>query len=223
MDSANVANVLTMLQISLVFLTSVNCLTWPVTSDTAATTESGNQLLTVNNTLPKLNDSVNTTSTAGTDNQSRMATNTLSTLKTPINTASTAGANNPLLSVNSTLPKLDAAIYTADSQKMSLCLYAGSVPDEEDITSKATTWGCYAVEKGARTIPPAVFKMKIHNSNSWNVLRQKFGCSFIMYSVLYLRYQEARGTWILTSRRVPVATTCPTYVNNSSEKFSGTA
>ena len=216
MDSANVANVLTMFQICLVFLTSVNCLTWPATSDTAVTTESGNQLLTVNSTLPKLSDPVNTTSTAGTDNQSCMVTTTLPTLETPINTASTAGAGNHLLRVNNTLPKLEAPIYTSNSQKMSLCLYAGSVPDEEDITANATTWGCYAIEKGVRTIPPAVYmiKEKINNSKPWEFLQHKFGCTFIKYKVPYLRYQEERGTWILKSKSVPVATTCLKYVPN---------
>ena len=119
-----------------------------------------------------------------------------------------------LLLVNSTIPRFPdgmAAIVNSGPLYMSLCEYAGPVPLMDDITASAMSWGCYAVEKGVPTIPVAVYWMQDSNTDLWQRLRANCGCEYIFYSVPYLRYEESTRTWVYSTRKVPVGTSCPDY------------
>ena len=120
----------------------------------------------------------------------------------------------PLLLVNNAIPGIRdgmAAVKNSVPQDVRLCEYAGSAPLMEDITASAVSWGCYAVEKGVPTIPVAVYWMQDSNTDLWQRLRANCGCEYIFYSVPYLRYEESTKTWMYSTRKVPVGTSCPDY------------
>ena len=128
--------------------------------------------------------------------------------------ASEIATGKQLLLVNSTIARFRdgmAAIVNTGSLDMNLCEYAGPVPLMEDITASAVSWGCYAVEKGVPTIPLAVYLMQDSNTDLWGHLRANCGCEYIFYSVPYLRYEESTRTWVYSTRKVPVGTSCSEY------------
>ena len=123
-----------------------------------------------------------------------------------------------LLRVNSKIPSFGdstAAVVNSGPQDMKLCEHAGSVPLQEDITESAVSWGCYAIEKGVRTIPVAVYWMQESKTDLWQRLREKCGCKYIFYRVPYLRYEESTGKWVYSTGQVPVGTSCSKYESKS--------
>ena len=127
-----------------------------------------------------------------------------------------------LLRVNSTIPSFRdrmAAVVNSGPLEMRLCEYAGRAPLTEDITASAVSWGCYAVEQGVPTIPVAVYWMQESNTDLWQRLRDDCGCTFIFYSVPYLRLQQSTRTWLYSTKKVPVGTSCPNYESKSCSKI----
>ena len=92
-----------------------------------------------------------------------------------------------------------------------LCGYAGPTPQTEDISNLATSWACESVEAGIITLPEYVYKMQPHDPDLWVRLSENCGCTMILYSIPYLRYEESTNTWTYSTRKVPVGTSCPEY------------
>ena len=128
--------------------------------------------------------------------------------------ASEIATGKQLLLVNSTIARIRdymAAIVNTGPLDVTLCEYAGPILLMDDITASAVSWGCNAVEKGVPTIPVAVYWMQDSNTDFWGLLCENCGCEYIFYSVPYLRNEESMKTWVYSTRKVPVRTSCPEY------------
>ena len=127
---------------------------------------------------------------------------------------STKRTNMTFLRVKNTIPSWNfdvAALSEGDSLQSKLCEYAGPAPQIEDIPALAVSWLCESVEDGAITLPGYVYKMKPHNTELWIRMRENCDCQVIRYSIPYLRYEESTKTWMFSTRKVPVGTSCPDY------------
>ena len=131
-----------------------------------------------------------------------------------LHTTAALGPDRQFLRVNSTIPSFPddvAAVMNSGPLEMRLCSYDDTIPLVEDITASAVDWGCYAVEKGIRTIPVAVNWMQESSTDLWRRLRVNCGCKYILYSVPYLRFEQPTRTWVYSTRKLPVGTSCPDY------------
>ena len=134
---------------------------------------------------------------------------------------STQRTSMTFLRVKNTIPSWNfdvAALSEGVSLQSKLCEYAGPAPQIEDIPALAVSWVCESVEDGAITLPGYVYKMKPHNTDLWIRMRENCGCQVIRYSIPYLRYEESTKTWMLSTRKVPVGTSCPDYESEPCKK-----
>ena len=113
-----------------------------------------------------------------------------------------------------------SAFKTNGTVNALFCEHAGPAPHTEDITVGAVSWGCYAVKPGVTTIPMAVYKMKRSNRTLWHALKEHCGCSFINYKIPFLRYHESTGSWIYSTHKVHVGTTCTNFNTPDCKKMS---